>query len=82
MSFGDDLDRQRAQIMRAVRHASDGWAEAMRAHKLAPPDSGFAQRLRKLAEAAADRTGRVGARARCRPAVAAGARGRGSGPAL
>jgi hypothetical protein len=54
MSFGDDLDRQRAQIMRAVRHASDGWAEAMRAHKLAPPDAGFAQRLRNLAEAAAN----------------------------
>lgn len=53
MSFGDDLDRQRAQIMRAVRRASDGWAEAMRAHKLAPPDPGFAQRLRNLADAAA-----------------------------
>jgi hypothetical protein len=53
MSFGDDLDRQRAQIMRAVRHASDGWADAMRAHKLAPPDPGFAQRLRNLADAAA-----------------------------
>jgi hypothetical protein len=52
MIFGDDLDRQRAQILRAVRHASDGWAEAMRAHKLAPPDAGFAQRLRNLAEAA------------------------------
>lgn len=38
--------------MRAVRHASDGWAEAMRAHKLAPPDAGFAERLRNLAEAA------------------------------
>jgi hypothetical protein len=53
MSFGEDLDRQRAQIMRAVRHASDGWAAAMRAHKLAPPDAGFGQRLRDLAEAAA-----------------------------
>jgi hypothetical protein len=53
MSFGQDLDRQRAQIMRAVRHASDGWAEAMRAHKLAPPDAGFAQRLRSLSDAAA-----------------------------
>ena len=52
MSFSDELDRQRAQIMRAVRHASDGWAEAMRAHKLAPPDAGFAQRLQALAEAA------------------------------
>jgi hypothetical protein len=53
MSFGDELDRQRARIMRAVRHASDGWAEAMRAHKLAPPDAGFAQRLQALSEAAA-----------------------------
>jgi hypothetical protein len=53
MSFGEDLDRQRAQIMRAVRHASDGWAAAMRAHKLAPPDAGFAQRLQDLAGAAA-----------------------------
>jgi hypothetical protein len=53
MSFGDDLDRQRALIMRAVRRASDDWARAMRAHKLAPPDAGFAERLRTLAEAAA-----------------------------
>jgi hypothetical protein len=52
MSFSDELDRERAQIMRAVRHASDGWAAAMRQHKLAPPDAGFAQRLRNLAEAA------------------------------
>src|SRR3984885_11452673 len=52
MSFRDDLDRQRAQIMRAVRQAGNDWAEAMRAHKLAPPDAGFAARLRSLAEAA------------------------------
>ena len=52
MSFGDDLDRQRAHVMRLVRHASEGWADAMRAHKLAPPDEGFAARLRALAEAA------------------------------
>lgn len=52
MSFSDDLSRERAQIMRAVRHASNEWAEAMRAHKLAPPDAGFASRLRSLAEAA------------------------------
>lgn len=52
MSFSDDLSRERAQIMRAVRHASDAWAEAMRAHKLAPPDAGFESRLRSLAEAA------------------------------
>lgn len=52
MSFGEDLSRERAQIMRSVRHASSAWAEAMRAHKLAPPDAGFASRLRTLAEAA------------------------------
>ena len=52
MSFKEDLDRQRAQIMRAVRQAGNDWAEAMRAHKLAPPDAGFAARLRALAEAA------------------------------
>jgi hypothetical protein len=52
--FGGDLDRQRAQIMRRVRHAADEWAAAMRAHKLAPPDLGFAQRLHDLAEAAAN----------------------------
>ena len=52
MSFNDDLDRERAQIMRRVRQAGDAWASAMRAHKLAPPDAGFAQRLRALAGAA------------------------------
>jgi hypothetical protein len=52
MSFEDDLDRQRAQVMRRVRQASNEWAEAMRAHKLAPPDAGFASRLQALARAA------------------------------
>jgi hypothetical protein len=52
MSFGDDLNRERAEILRAVRHASNAWADAMRAHKLAPPDAEFAARLRALAEAA------------------------------
>ncbi|MGZ4173447.1 MAG: hypothetical protein ACXVQR_03100 [Solirubrobacteraceae bacterium] len=52
MSFGDDLDRQRARVLRAVREAGSGWADAMRAHKLAPPDADFAARLRALAEAA------------------------------
>jgi hypothetical protein len=52
MSFSEDLSRERAQIMRAVRHASTAWADAMRAHKLAPPDAGFPSRLRTLAEAA------------------------------
>ncbi len=48
-----DIDPQRAQIMRAVRQAGSNWADAMRAHKLAPPDAGFAARLRLLADAAA-----------------------------
>ena len=52
MSFGDELDRERAHIMRAVRHASNAWAEAMKTHKLAPPDAGFASRLGGLAQAA------------------------------
>jgi hypothetical protein len=52
MSFGDELDRERARVMRAVREAGQAWADAMRAHKLAPPDAGFADRLKKLAEAA------------------------------
>jgi hypothetical protein len=38
--------------MRAVRQASTDWAGAMRDHKLAPPDAGFAARLRQLAHAA------------------------------
>jgi len=54
VSFETDLDRERARIMRAVRQAGNSWAEAMRAHKLAPPDPGFASRLRGLSEAAAD----------------------------
>jgi hypothetical protein len=53
MSFGEDLGQQRAQIMRAVRQAGEDWAGAMRAHKLAPPDPGFASRIRGLSEAAA-----------------------------
>jgi hypothetical protein len=52
VSFGDDLDRDRAQIMRAVRQAGDEWAGAMRAHKLAPPDPGFPERIRALSDAA------------------------------
>ena len=53
MSFGDELDQERARIMRAVRQAGNNWAQAMRAHKMAPPDAGFATRLRALADAAA-----------------------------
>lgn len=53
MSFEDELDHERARILRAVRQAGNNWAQAMRAHIMAPPDSGFASRLRALADAAA-----------------------------
>jgi hypothetical protein len=53
VSATDDLDPREAQILRAVRQAAGGWADAMRAHKLAPPDLGFAARLTALSEAAA-----------------------------
>lgn len=53
MSFDDELEQERERVVRLVRHASVSWAEAMRAHKLAPPDEGFAQRLQRLSEAAA-----------------------------
>ena len=56
MSVPDAQDADRTeptQIARAVREAANDWAEAMRAHKLAPPDAGFAGRLRSLAQAAA-----------------------------
>ena len=59
--------------MRAVRQAADGWAEAMRAHKLAPPDAGFAGRLNALAEAAAAEQVAVGARPRGGAPLAPGA---------
>ena len=36
----------------AVRQAQSAWAGAMRSHELAPPDAGFRNRLRALAEAA------------------------------
>ncbi|MHB8657101.1 MAG: hypothetical protein ACYC91_03970 [Solirubrobacteraceae bacterium] len=48
----DQGAEQQAQIMRLVRQAGSGWAQAMRSHVMAPPDSGFAGRLRSLAEAA------------------------------
>jgi hypothetical protein len=53
MSFREELDRERAHVMRMVRQAAHDWAEAMRGHKLAPPDAGFASRLRALADAGA-----------------------------
>lgn len=52
MTFQDELDRERDRAVRLVRHAGVSWAEAIRSHKLAPPDDGFASRLQKLSEAA------------------------------
>jgi hypothetical protein len=52
MSFQDELDRERERVVRLVRHAGVSWAEAIRSHKLAPPDDGFASRLERLSEAA------------------------------
>ena len=48
-----DINPDRDRVLRAVRDAGVGWAQAMRTHKLAPPDAGFGGRLRGLAEAAA-----------------------------
>jgi len=52
MGTGNQLESAREEIVRAVREAGGDWAEAMRSHKLAPPDAGFAARLRGLADAA------------------------------
>lgn len=52
MSPVENSDRQSDDVLRAVRQAGNDWAQAMQGHKLAPPDAGFASRLRALAEAA------------------------------
>ena len=54
MTTGHEQDAPANEhVMRLVRHASLSWAGAMRAHTLAPPDLGFASRLRALSQAAA-----------------------------
>jgi hypothetical protein len=40
------------QAWETVRGAQEAWAAAMRTHELAPPDAGFRDRLRALADAA------------------------------
>jgi hypothetical protein len=42
----------RERAIQRLRVAQSAWGEAMTAHKLAPPDLGFAARLRSLAAAA------------------------------
>jgi hypothetical protein len=41
------------QAWHTARSAQQAWAGAMRMHELAPPDAGFRDRLRNLADAAA-----------------------------
>jgi hypothetical protein len=45
-----DEAEKRSQV--AFREAQRGWAEALAAHRLAPPDAGFSSRLAALAAAA------------------------------
>jgi hypothetical protein len=42
----------KAEAWGTVRGAQQAWAAAMRTHQLAPPDAGFRDRLRALADAA------------------------------
>ena len=50
MSVQDSDPRDRAS--QRLRDAASAWGQAMTAHKMAPPDPGFAARLRALASAA------------------------------
>jgi hypothetical protein len=50
MTAPDPDPRDRAT--QRLRDAASAWGQAMTAHKLAPPDAGFAARLRTLASAA------------------------------
>jgi hypothetical protein len=44
---------RKRQLQERFEQAEDQWGTAMRAHRLAPPDAGFARRLRMLGDAAA-----------------------------
>jgi hypothetical protein len=41
-------------VLDALRDSLAGWASALHAHRLAPPDSGFSARLHALADAASE----------------------------
>jgi hypothetical protein len=47
-----DVPDPRERAIQSLRVAQSAWGEAMTAHKMAPPDLGFAARLRSLAAAA------------------------------
>jgi hypothetical protein len=51
MSSGDPSD-SRTRASQRLHEAKAAWGQAMAAHKMAPPDPGFAARLRALASAA------------------------------
>src|ERR1700756_2268665 len=55
--MADKVDRAAAkqQALSAFTSADAVWGRAMKAHQLAPPDPGFAGRLRDLADAAGRR---------------------------
>jgi hypothetical protein len=46
-----------AAIVQRMTSAGESWESALDAHALAPPDAGFAARLRGLAEAAGEQAG-------------------------
>lgn len=50
-----DVSEQRRQAIAMNDEAARRWAQAMRAHIMAPPDPGFEERLHGLAEAAQTR---------------------------
>jgi hypothetical protein len=56
----------REEARQAFREAHDRWNDALQAHRLAPPDAGFAGRLRALAEASEAKA------SSCRAAAGAG----------
>jgi hypothetical protein len=49
---GDSAAPAKDQAWDAAGSAEEAWAGALRAHELAPPDAGFRDRLRTLADAA------------------------------
>lgn len=45
-------DKRDEEIQAAFKAAQSGWASALRAHRLAPPDAGFSSRILALSRAA------------------------------
>jgi len=53
VSSSDEERARKEQAARRVQVASRDWAAALRAHRTAPPDPGFGDRLQALGDAAA-----------------------------